>query len=334
MRQEEGEAFVRQALEAGITFFDTAEVYNDGRSEEFFGHALRKLLPLSRFKREDLFIATKIQPSRTFRRDEENAQLQRGLSRKALFDAVDGSIKRLQVDYLDLYIIHRYDPNTAVEETMRALHDLVQAGRVRYIGASSMHTWQFARMQRVAELNGWTKFISMQNHYNAIYREEERDMIPFCVDTGVGLHPWAPLAAGVLARVQDDPTSVRAQSDPFQKMRYHKTGDEEIVAKVREVAKSRGVPPAQVALAWLLQKPGVAAPIIGATKPQHIEDAVQGAAAQTHRGRGQDDRGTVHAARSHGTRVDVLRCGSRGVLSPAGCDGDSACCSGDGGLVS
>ena len=273
--QEEGEAIVRQALDAGVTFFDTAEAYSNGRSEKFLGLALQKLLPQSRFTRDDVFIATKCMPTRAVLEEPSFTPLQRGLSRKALFSALEGSLQRLQLEYVDLYIVHRYDPNTAVEETMKALHDLVQLGKVRYIGASSMFTWQFARLQRCAAEHGWTQFVTMQNHHNAIYREEERDMIPYCVDTGVACTPWSPLAAGILARVQDAEPSLRVKSDPFQKQRYHKSGDEAVVANVREVAGKRGVPPAQVALAWLMQKQGVACPVVGATKPQHIDDAVK-----------------------------------------------------------
>ena len=271
---DKGEVFVKQALDNGINFFDTAEIYSDGRSEIFFGNALKKLLPDSRFTREDIVVSTKIFPSRTLKPGSVFGGVQKGLSRKAIFAAVEGSLKRLQLDYIDLYFIHRFDPNTAIEETMHALHDLVSLGKIRYIGASAMYNWQFAKMQRVAERHGWTKFSVMQNHYNAIYREEEREMIPFCLDDGVALMPYSPLASGVLARQSNDEASKRSQSDPMQKTKYFKPGDDEVVQNVRDVAKARGVPPAQVALAWLLQRPGVTSPIIGATKEHHITDSV------------------------------------------------------------
>jgi len=276
LANDEAEKYVKQALDAGITFFDTAEIYSEGRSEEFFGKALKKLLPDSHFKRSDLCIATKIYPTRTMRVGSEFGGLQKGFSRKALIDAVEGSLKRLQLDYIDVYFLHRFDPNTAIEETMRALHDLVSSGKIRYLGASSMYCWQFAKMQKVAEENGWTKFTVMQNHYNAIYREEEREMIPYCIDSGVSCTPYSPLASGVLCRpvgVHNETT--RSQTDRIQKLKYFKTGDDEVSAVVQEIAKARNVPAAQVALAWVLLKPGVSSPIIGATKQHHIEDAVK-----------------------------------------------------------
>jgi aryl-alcohol dehydrogenase-like predicted oxidoreductase len=271
---EESEPFVKQALDAGINFFDTAEVYNDGRSEHMFGTALKKLLPQSRFTREDLVISTKILPNRSMN-DRGFGGVQKGLSRKAIFAAVEGSLRRLQLDYIDLYFIHRFDPNTAIEETMKALHDLVEMGKIRYIGASSMFLWQFAQMQQVAEQRGWTKFSVVQNHLNAMYREEEREMIPYCLATGVTCMPYSPLASGVLCRQPGDQPSSRSTSDPIQKIKYFKNGDDTIAQHVLDVAKQRNVPPAQVALAWVLQKKGVAAPIIGATKPHHIEDAIK-----------------------------------------------------------
>jgi aryl-alcohol dehydrogenase (NADP+) len=275
LNQDESEPFIKQALDAGINFFDTAEVYTDGRSEEFFGNALKKLLLQSKFTREDLVISTKILPARSLTGDGFAYGLQKGLSRKAIFAAVEGSLKRLQLDYIDLYFIHRYDPNTSPEETMRALHDLVQAGKVRYLGASAMYAWQFAKLQRVAEVNGWTKFSVMQNHYNAIYREEEREMIPYCLDSDVACMPYSPLASGLLCRKPDDQQSTRAQTDPVQKMKYCKNGDDDVVRKVLDVANKRNIPPAQVALAWVLRNPVIAAPIIGATKPHHIQDAIK-----------------------------------------------------------
>ena len=305
--QEAAEALVQQALDAGITSFDTAETYSDGGSEEFFGLALAKLLPQSRFTRQDLFITTKINPPRTLGSSGFGG-LQKGLSRKAIMDAVDGSLRRLQLEHLDLYLVHRFDYNTAIEETMKALHDLVVSGKVRYIGASAMHCWQFAKMQRVAEMHGWTKFSVMQNHYNAIYRgqhcppplrlqlcrllrvdallllllppvpvcvaEEEREMLPYCIDSGVASTPYSPLASGLLCRQPEEQPSVRSNTDPIQKSKYYKAGDDAVIAAVQAVAKQRGAPPAQVALAWLLAKPGVASPVIGATKQHHIEDAV------------------------------------------------------------
>jgi len=271
---EKGDVFLQQALDAGINFYDTAEMYSEGRSEVWFGEALKRLLPKSRFTREDLIISSKIFPLRTMTTGSDFAGLQKGLSRKAIHAAVEGSLKRLQLDYLDVYFIHRFDPNTAVEETMRALHDLVVAGKVRYLGASAMYTWQFNKLQQAAERNGWTKFTVMQNHYNAIYREEERDMIPYCIDSGVALTPYSPLAAGILCRAKIEGDSHRATTDKIQRNRYNRSGDDEVVAAVAAIATERGIPQAQVALAWVLAKPGVTSPIIGATKPHHISDAV------------------------------------------------------------
>ncbi len=311
LANEAGDAFLQQALECGINFFDTAEIYSEGRSELWFGAALKKLLGASRFTREDLIISTKIYPTRTMNPNSAFGGLQKGLSRKAIFAAVEGSLARLQTDYIDLYFIHRFDPNTSVEETMRALHDLVVAGKVRYIGASSMFTWQFNKLQQAAERNGWTKFAVMQNHYNAIYRyeretrrrgsgtqvrgvysmhpaidcvcfvcvfvvrEEEREMIPYCVESGVACTPYSPLASGVLTRPKaTGGDSKRAETDKAQRVKYYKSGDDEVSAAVQAIASERKIPAAQVALAWLLQKPGVTTPIIGATKAHHIPDAV------------------------------------------------------------
>jgi len=270
------EAIVEQALSLGINYFDTSELYSDGGSERFFGQALAKLLPASRFTRSDIVVCTKMMPARTHSATSGFGGLQKGLSRKALFDAVEDSLARLGLDYIDLYLIHRFDPNTAPEETMRALHDLVQAGKIRYIGASSMYLWQFAKMQRVAETNGWTKFSVMQNHLNLIYREEEREMIPYCVDSGVALMPYSPLASGVLSRpVGGALESTRAQTDQHgQRFKYHKAGDEAVLAALTALAGERGVPQAQLALAWVLRQRGVAAPVVGATKPAHLVDAV------------------------------------------------------------
>ena len=273
IRQAEGEKFVQQALDAGITYFDTSEMYSDGKSELFLGAALRKLLPASRFDRSDLFITTKVSPLRHPTKQGKD-RLQRNLSRKAILDAVNASLQRLQLDYVDMLMLHRGEMDTPAEEVMGALHDVVQSGRVRYIGACSMYVWQFVRLQAAAERRGWTRFAVMQNHLNAIYREEERDMQPYCVDTGVALTPYSPLAAGILARPPDSQPSARAPNDPSQKQ-YGKPGDEEVVAAVQGVARARGVSPAQVALAWVLGKHGVAATILGATKPHHIEEAVK-----------------------------------------------------------
>lgn len=254
----------------------TAEMYHDGGSERFFGNALKKLLPHSQFTRDDLFITTKIMPTRGLSTAAGAiGGIQRGLSRKAIHSAVEGALQRLQLDYIDLYLLHRYDPNTAPEETMKALHDLVVAGKVRYIGTSAMYLWQFTRLNDAAERNGWTKLSVMQNHYNALYREEEREMIPYCVDHGIALTPYSPLAAGHLTRTPTDDATTRAQTDPIGKNRYNKSGDDEVIAAVQAVAKARSLPPAQIALAWLLSKQGVAAPVIGATKPHHIEDAIK-----------------------------------------------------------
>ncbi|KAJ3154592.1 hypothetical protein HDU89_007830 [Geranomyces variabilis] len=266
--------FIKQALDAGINFFDTAEVYSNGKSEEFFGRALQQLLPASQFAREDLFIATKILPARSLAGDGFHYGIQKGLSRNAIFAAVEGSLKRLQTSYIDLYILHRYDPNTSPEETVGALHDLITAGRIRYVGASAMFLWQFHRLVTAGEKIG-LRFVSMQNHYNALYREEEREMIPFCVDHGITLTPYSPLASGLLTRKPGADMSAREKSDPVQRNKYYKIGDDEVIGAVREVAEKRGVPPAQVALAWVLGKQGVSAPIIGATKPHHIEDAIK-----------------------------------------------------------
>ena len=264
---EEADPFVKRALEAGINFFDTANAYSAGRSEEITGALLKKYAP-----RDEVVVATKV-----FFSVGGNAPNGQGLSRKHIFQAIDASLKRLDMEYVDLYQIHRFDPNTPVEETMDALNDVVKSGRVRYIGASSMYAWQFAKMQRVAEAHGWTKFVSMQNHYNLIYREEEREMIPQCVDMGVGLIPWSPLARGVLtgnrSRTGEKRTK-RAESDGFADSLYTHPTDFDIVDRVSEIAQSRGVSNAQVALAWMLGKLYISAPIIGASKMNHLEDAI------------------------------------------------------------
>jgi len=253
--------FIRQALEAGINFFDTANVYSDGTSEEILGRALKEYA-----NRDEVVVATKVHGR--MRKGPNGA----GLSRKAILTEIDHSLRRLGMDYVDLYQIHRFDPRVPVEETMEALHDVVKAGKARYIGASSMYAWQFAKMQHVAELHGWTRFVSMQNHYNLLYREEEREMLPLCLDMGVGVIPWSPLARGRLTRPWDAKTA-RSETDEFGKTLYQ-PDDERIVEAVAKVAENRGVSRAQVALAWVRRHPAVDAPIIGATKPEHITDAV------------------------------------------------------------
>jgi aryl-alcohol dehydrogenase-like predicted oxidoreductase len=262
---DEGEAepILRAAVDGGITFFDTADVYNGGESEVLTGRLLRKLFGM----REEYVLATKVN-GRTM--PGENG---RGLSRKHIMASIDASLARLELDYVDLYQIHRWDPTTPIEETMDALHDVVRSGKARYVGASSMFAWQFAKAQSVAR----TRFVSMQNHYNLIYREEEREMIPQCLDQGVGVIPWSPLARGLLAgnrSRQGERHTTRAQTDAFADQLYKPEVDFDVVDRLVEVAGERGDPPAQVALAWLLQKPGVTAPIVGATKLGHLEDAV------------------------------------------------------------
>ncbi|WP_225652725.1 aldo/keto reductase [Streptomyces pseudogriseolus] len=259
--EEASRPLIRQALEAGITFFDTANVYSDGTSEEIVGRALRDFA-----RRDDVVLATKVHGRM---RPGPNGA---GLSRKAIMTELDHSLRRLGTDYVDLYQIHRWDPHTPVEETMEALHDVVKAGKVRYIGASSMYAWQFSKAQYTAESRGWTKFVSMQNHYNLLYREEEREMLPLCADQGVGVLPWSPLARGRLTR-DWNVTTERSATDQFGSTLYQE-GDRAIVDAVARVAESRGVPRAQVALAWLLHQDTVTAPVVGAAKPSHIEDAV------------------------------------------------------------
>jgi aryl-alcohol dehydrogenase-like predicted oxidoreductase len=262
--EEKAAPIVRAAVEAGITFFDTADIYSDGASEVVTGRLLRPLL-----SREELVVATKLFSPMT------PGPNGRGLSRKHVMAAIDASLARLEMDYVDLYQIHRFDPLTPVEETMEALHDVVQAGKSRYIGASSMFAWQFAKMQHAADRHGWTRFVSMQNHYNLIYREEEREMIPLCHDQGIGIVPWSPLARGLLAgkrRRSGERESVRAETDAFQDELYGRPEDFDVAEQVEQLAAARGVPPAQVALAWLLQKPAVV-PIVGATRESYIEDA-------------------------------------------------------------
>ena len=261
--EDTSRGFIKDALETGVTFFDTANVYSIGTSEEIVGRALADFAD-----RDEVVLATKVNgPMRRGR----NAA---GLSRKSIMTEVDASLRRLGMDYIDLYQIHRYDSRTPIEETMEALHDVVKAGKVRYIGASSMYAWQFSKAQYTAERNGWTKFISMQNHYNLLNREEEREMMPLCADQGVGVIPWRPLARGRLTRDWDE-TTERSESDQFGRTLYDTSpGDRVIVERVAEVAAERGVPRAQVALAWMLSKPFVSSPIVGMTKPHHLTDAV------------------------------------------------------------
>jgi aryl-alcohol dehydrogenase-like predicted oxidoreductase len=261
--EAEAEPIVRRAVEGGITFFDTADVYNGGASEIVTGNLLRTLFGM----REEYVVATKVHGETM---PGENG---RGLSRKHVLASIDASLQRLGLDYVDLYQIHRWDDLTPIEETMEALHDVVKAGKARYIGASSMYAWQFAKAQRVAR----TPFVSMQNHYNLVYREEEREMIPQCLDQGVAVLPWSPLARGLLAgnRTREgERLTTRANTDPFGDSLYTPEVDFDVVDRVAEVATERGVPSAQVALAWLLHKPGVTAPIVGATKVQQLEDAL------------------------------------------------------------
>ncbi|UQX90347.1 aldo/keto reductase [Jatrophihabitans telluris] len=259
--EERSRPFIQQALEAGINFFDTANVYSAGSSEEIVGRALADFAD-----RDEIVLATKVHGE--MRRGPNG----KGLSRKAILSEIDHSLSRLGVDYVDLYQIHRWDPNVAIEETMEALHDVVKAGKARYIGASSMWAWQFLHAQHVAETNGWTKFVSMQNHYNLLYREEEREMLPLCEATGVGVIPWSPLARGKLTRPWGTATS-RSETDEFGKTLYQDS-DRVIVDRVNEIAGQRGIPAAQVALAWLLVKPVVTSPIVGATKQTQLSDAV------------------------------------------------------------
>jgi 1-deoxyxylulose-5-phosphate synthase len=259
------EPVVRQAVEQGVTFFDTADMYSDGASEEVTGKLLRDLFA----QRDDYVLATKVyNPMGDGPND-------RGLSRKHILAGIDASLRRLGTDHVDLYQIHRWDYETPVEETMAALHDVVRAGKARYIGASSMWAWQFAKAQHVAADNGWTPFVSMQNHYNLIYREEEREMLPLCLDQGVGVIPWSPLARGLLTGGRGRGTT-RASNDAYARQLYPDAhnSDAEVVEAVTAVAQRRGVPAAQVALAWLMRQPAVTAPIVGATKLGHIDDAV------------------------------------------------------------
>ena len=265
--EERSRAIIRQALEAGITTFDTANVYSDGTSEEIVGRALKDFA-----RREEVVIATKVHGR--MRKGPNGG----GLSRAAILHEIDASLRRLGTDYVDLYQIHRWDYHTPITETLEALHDVVKAGKVRYIGASSMFAWQFAQALATAERNGWTRFVSMQNYVNLLYREEEREMLPLCRAEGIGVVPWSPLARGRLTRDWDE-TSARAETDAFGKSLYQHTADADrkIVDVVASIANERNVPRAQIALAWVLAKPGITAPIIGATKQAHLTDAIAAA---------------------------------------------------------
>ena len=267
LNEEQALPFVRRALEAGINFFDTADVYSLGGSEQVTGNMLKTL----GVKRENVIVATKVFSQMS------NEVNDRGLSRKHIMDSIDKSLRRLQMDYVDLYQIHRWDYNTPIEETMEALNDVVRAGKARYIGASSMFAWQFMKALHVSEMNGWAKFVSMQNHYNLVYREEEREMIPLCKDQGIGLIPWSPMARGFFAgnrKRGGGGETTRAQSDPFANDLYFREEDFVIAERAAEVAKSHNVSASQVALAWVLNKPHIAAPIIGSSKIEHLDQAI------------------------------------------------------------
>lgn len=263
MNEEASRPFIRKALDLGFNFFDTANVYSDGSSEEIVGRALKDFA-----RREEVVIATKV-----FNRMHAGPN-GAGLSRKAIMTEIDASLRRLGTDYVDLYQIHRFDYHTPIEETLEALHDVVKAGKARYIGASSMHAWQFAKALYVSRLNGWTRFSTMQNYLNLLYREEEREMLPLCREEGIGVIPWSPLARGRLTRDWDE-ASARSETDEFGKTLYAATAeaDRKVVEAVTRLAQARGLPRAQVALAWVLHKSGVTAPIVGATKPHHLDDA-------------------------------------------------------------
>jgi 1-deoxyxylulose-5-phosphate synthase len=264
LNEEESRRFLKKAIELGVNFFDTANMYSDGTSEEIVGRAVKDFA-----RRDEVVIATKVYARM------HSGPNGAGLSRKAILTEVDNSLKRLGTDYIDLYQIHRWDQSTPIEETMEALHDVVKSGKVRYLGASSMYAWQFLKAQHVAERNGWTRFISMQNYYNLLYREEEREMLPLCKEEGVGVIPWSPLAKGRLTRDWNERTS-RSENDPVANTFFTRMedADRKVVERVAEVAENRGISRAQVALAWLLHKEPVTAPILGATKLSHLEDAV------------------------------------------------------------
>jgi aryl-alcohol dehydrogenase-like predicted oxidoreductase len=267
LEEEEAKPFVGRALEAGINFFDTADIYSVGESERVTGNLLKHF----RVKRENVVVATKVFQQMS---DDPN---DRGLSRKHILDSIDKSLKRLQMDYVDLYQIHRWDSNTPIEETMEALHDVVKAGKARYIGASSMYAWQFAKALHTSERHGWTRFVSMQNHYNLVYREEEREMIPLCLDEGIGLIPWSPMARGFFAGNRQrggGGETPRAQGDAFADELYFREDDFKVAERVNEIAQTRGVTGSQIALAWHLNKPHISAPIIGASKMDHLNQAI------------------------------------------------------------
>ncbi len=263
--EEESRPFIGRALELGINFFDTADMYSDGASEEVLGRALKDFA-----RRHEIVLATKVfNPMGPGPND-------KGLSRKHILDAIDASLKRLGTDYVDLYQIHRYDPHTPIDETLQALDDVVRAGKARYIGASSMWAWQFAQALSTADRHGWTRFVSMQNHYNLVYREEEREMLPLCRAEGIGVIPWSPLARGLLTgsrRRGDKEATVRARTDEYAQTLYEDS-DFDVVDRVCELARRRDLPPSQIALAWLLRQPSVTAPIVGASKMEHLEQAV------------------------------------------------------------
>lgn len=266
LTEDESRPHIKRALEVGINFFDTANVYSDGTSEEILGRALRDFS-----RRDEVVIATKVHGR--MRADVNGA----GLSRKAIFSEIDASLHRLGTDYVDLYQTHRWDADTPIEETLEALNDVVKAGKARYIGASSMYSWQFCKALYLADKHGWSRFVSMQNHYNLLYREEEREMLGLCASEGIGVIPWSPIARGKLARPwEDEPTTPRGETDVFGKTLYNRMVDSDraVVEAVGKVSERVGASRAQIAVAWLLSKPTVTAPIVGATKPHHLEDAI------------------------------------------------------------
>jgi aryl-alcohol dehydrogenase-like predicted oxidoreductase len=267
LEEEEARPFFRRAIEAGINFFDTADVYSLGVSEEITGRALKEYGP----SRDKVVIATKVF---SVMGDDPN---QKGLSRKHIMHAIDDSLRRLGTDYVDLYQIHRFDPHTPIEETLEALNDVVRAGKALYIGASSMYAWQFLKMLQTSERNGWSRFITMQNHYNLVYREEEREMIPLCIEEGIGIIPWSPLARGFLAGNRNSESrgeTIRAKTDDFAHKLYYRPSDFTVVERLSEIAEKRGVQNAQVALAWVLAKRGMTSPIVGASKMAHLDQAI------------------------------------------------------------